>query len=210
MISGCISRTKSHNKYKRLKLAGYPVLVVEQVVNMPLADAYEDLKTHLKQEGGKIVSETAPTELVVKQGSLWGLAPQNAKKFVTCTLSQHGPETKISCKSKISKDWVNITVIGIVLSIVMVGVCVWISLDLAHFLDTGLTTTWSWIASSGAYIDYNGGEYFINLTHMLAGFLIAVILAETVILFYARARVDLYIKEIMKPSKNSKTEKVVT
>jgi hypothetical protein len=208
MRSGCISRTKSHNKHKRLKIAGCPVLVVEQTVNMPLADAYEDLKTHLKQEGCKIISETSPTELVVRQGSLWGLAPQNAKKFVTCTLSQNGSETKISCSSKLSRDWVNITVIGIVFSIVMVGVCVWISLDLAHFLDTGVTTTWSWIASSGKYIDYNGGEYFINLTHMLSGFLTAVILAETGILFYARYRVDLFIKEIMKPSKTGKTEKV--
>jgi hypothetical protein len=209
MISDFTSQTKNHNKHKRLKIAGCPVLVVEQTLNMPLADAYEDLKTHLKQEGCKIIYETSPTELIVRQGSLWGLAPQNAKKSVTCTLSQNGSETKICCSSKLSRDWVNITVIGIVLSIVMVGVCVWISLDLAHFLDTGVTTSWSWIASSGMYIDYNAGEYFINLTHMLAGFLTAVILAETLILFYARARVDAFIKEVMKPSKKGKTEKVV-
>jgi hypothetical protein len=168
--------------------------VVEQTVNMPIADAYADLKSHLEKEGSKILSETAPTALVVRQGSLWGIAPQNAKKSVTCTLSQTGSETKISCSSKLSKDWVNITVIGIMLSIVLVGVCLWISIDLAHFLDTGVTSTWSWIASAGVYIDYNSGESFVNLTHMLAGFLTAVILAETVLLFYARSLVDAFLK----------------
>jgi hypothetical protein len=175
---------------------------------MPIADAYEDLKTHLQHEGCKFLSEKAPTELIVRQGLLWGLAPQNAKKVVTCTLSETGSETKISCNSKLSKDWVNITVIGIAFSIVLVGVCVWISLDLAYFLDTGLTTSWSWIASSGTYIDYNAGEYVVGLTHMLAGFLTAVILAETGILFYARSRADLFIKEVMKSPKKGKIEKL--
>ncbi len=175
---------------------------------MPLADAYADLKSHLQENGCKIVSETAPTELVVKQGSLWGLSPQNAKKHVSCTLSQNGQETKISCTSKLSRDWVNITLIGLVFSVIMVGLCFWISIDLAHFLDTSRATTWSWIASVGTYVDRTLGEYFVAFTRMLAGFLTAIILAEIAILFYARSRVDLFMKEVVKPAKTGKLEKV--
>jgi hypothetical protein len=172
--------------------------VVEQTVKIPLADAYADLKTHFEQEGCKILFETVPTEIVVKQGSLWGIMPRSAKKIVSCTLTQTESGTKISCKSKLSRDWTYITVIGIILSAVIVGVCLWMSLDLTYFLDTSLTTTWSWIASVGGNIYYELGESFIGLTRMLAGFLTAIILAEVAILLFARSRIDTFIKEIVK------------
>jgi hypothetical protein len=170
--------------------------VVEQTVNMPIANAYEDLKVHFEQKGCKIRSETAPTALTVKQGSLWGISPQNAKKIVTCTLSPNETGTKISCQSKLSRDWINLTVIGTAMSVVLVGVCLWMSLDLAAFLDTGRFSTWSWIASVGSYVDYDLGESFVGLTRMLAAFLSLIIVSEVAVALYARSRIDLFVKEV--------------
>jgi hypothetical protein len=173
------------------------VLVVEQTVNMPIADAYADLKGHFEEKGCKVISETPPSSLVVKQGSLWGVLPKSAKKVVTCSLSQTGTETKISCNSRLSKDWVNLTIIGTALSVALVGFCLWMSIDLTAFLETGRYSTWSWVASVGSYVDYDLGESFVSLTRMLAVFLSAIIAAEVVIVFYARSRIDTFAKEVL-------------
>jgi hypothetical protein len=167
---------------------------------MPIANAYEDLKVHFEQKGCKIRSETAPTALTVKQGSLWGISPQNAKKIVTCTLSPNETGTKISCQSKLSRDWINLTVIGTAMSVVLVGVCLWMSLDLAAFLDTGRFSTWSWIASVGSYVDYDMGQSFVGLTRMLAAFLTVIILSEVAIALYAHSRIDLFTKSVLSGS----------
>lgn len=171
--------------------------MVEKTVNMPIAKAYMDLKLHLEQKGCKIRTETPPASLTVKQGSLWGISPQNAKKNVTCTLTQSETGTKITCKSTLSRDWVNMTVAGTVLSVILVGLCLWMSFDLTGFLDTGRPSTWSWIASVGSYVDYTLGESFVSLTRMLAAFLSIIIASEIVIALYARARIDLFVKEVL-------------
>ncbi len=176
---------------------GALVLVVEQTVNMPIASVYEDLKLHFEQKGCKVLSENSPSGLVVKQGSLWGISPQSAKKVVNCTLTQQGSETKISCSSKLSRDWVNLTIIGTALSVVLVGFCLWMSFDLAAFLETGQFSTWSWIASVGSYVDYDLGESFVGLTRMLAAFLSIIIAAEIVIALYARSRIDGFAKNVL-------------
>lgn len=171
-------------------------MVVTQTVNMPIADAYEDLKLHLEQKNCKVLLEVSPTSLTVKQGSLWGISPQNAKKILTCTLNPNATGTTISCHSKLSRDWVNITVAGTALCVVLVGVCLWMSIDLAAFLDTGRFSTWSWIASVGSYVDYTLGESFVGLTRMLAAFLSVIIAAEILIALYARSHIDLFVKEV--------------
>jgi hypothetical protein len=176
------------------------ILVVEQTVNMPIADAYNDLKAHLKEQGCKTLSETPPSNLTVKQGSLWGVTPRSAKKIVTCSLNQTAGETKICCSSKLSRDWVNLTVAGTALAVVVVGLCLWMSADLTVFLGTAQPNTWSWIASTGDYIDYPRAEAFINLTNLLAIFLSAIIAAEAAIAFYARSRIDQFAKSVLSAS----------
>ncbi len=171
--------------------------MVEQTINLPVADVYADLKVHLEQKGCKILSEAPPDGLVVKQGSLWGISPQSAKKVVTCTLNQTGTESRISCQSKLSKDWINLTIIGTVLSVLMVGLCLWMSTDLAAFLNTGRFSTWSWIASAGSYIDYDAGEFFVTMTRLLASFLTVIIGAEIVIALYARSRIDKFVQSLL-------------
>jgi hypothetical protein len=173
------------------------VLVVEQTVTMNFAEAYEDLKAHLQQKGCRVTSETPPSSLTVKQGSLWGISPQSAKKVVSCSLTQAGGQTKISCSSKLSRDWVNLTIVGTALSVIVVGLCFWMSIDLAAFLDTGRFSTWSWIASVDSYVDYALGEAFVTTTRMLAVFLSIIIASEIMIALYARSRIDRFAKEVL-------------
>ena len=171
--------------------------MVEQTVNLAIDDAYSKLKANLAEKGCKTLSEAAPEQLVVKQGSLWGVMPKTAKKTLTCNLKSQGVETQINCASKLSRDWLNLTIIGTALSVVVVGLCVWISLDLTAFLETTRFSTWSWIASVGSRIDYEAGESFITLTRLLAFFLSAIIGFEIVDTLYTHSKIDAFAKEAL-------------
>jgi hypothetical protein len=171
--------------------------VAEQTVNYPIDDAYSKLKANLAEKGCKVVSEESPKLLVAKQGSLWGVMPKSAKKTLTCNLKTQGTGTQINCDSKLSRDWLNLTIIGTALSIVVVGLCFWISLDLSAFLETTRFSTWSWIASVGSRIDYEAGESFINLTRLLAFFLSAIIGFEIVVAIYTYSKIDTFAKEAL-------------
>jgi hypothetical protein len=171
--------------------------MLEKTVNLAIDDAYLQLKADLLEKGYKIVSETPPERLVVKHGSLWGILPKTAKKNLTCNLKPAGSGTQITCRSKLSADWINLTLIGTALSIVIVGLCLWISLDLDAFLVTGQSSVWSWIASVGNFADYQLGDSLVNLTRVLALFLSAMIAIEVVIAFYAHSRIDVFAKEAL-------------
>lgn len=175
--------------------------MLEQTVNLPIADAYSKLKDNLTEKGCKIVSEQPPESLIVKQGSLWGISPQSAKKKITCSLKPNGAETKITVSTKLSGDWVNITLIGTAFSILVVGLCLWIGFDLNNFLTTGHASMWSWIASVGSFVDYDLGESFVRLTWILSAFLSVIIFAEIGIFLYARKKIDAFAKEALQEKK---------
>jgi hypothetical protein len=171
--------------------------MLEQTVNLPINDAYSKLKDNLLEKDCKLISEQPPECLVAKQGSLWGISPQNAKKKLTCKLKSTDSKTTITVSSKLSSDWVNITLIGTAFSIGIVGLCLWISVDLTTFLSTNQASTWSWIASVGSYVDHDLGESFVRLTWILSAFLSVIIASEIVIYLYAKKKIDAFAKEIL-------------
>jgi hypothetical protein len=171
--------------------------MLEKTVNLAIDDAYLQLKAALLGKGCKVISEKSPESIVVKQGSLWGISPKTAKKTLTCNLKPTGSGAQITCLSKLSADWINLTLIGTALSIVIVGLCVWISLDLDAFLVTNQPSVWSWIASAGNFVDYQLGDSLVNLTRALALFLSAMIGIEVVIAFYAHSRIDVFAKDAL-------------
>lgn len=174
-----------------------PVVELELPVNYAIDDAYSKLKATLEEKGCITVSETPPERLMVKQGSLWGVMPKSAKKTLTCNLKPQGTGTQITCGSKLSRDWLYLTVIGTALSVVVVGLCLWISTDLSTFLQTTRFSTWSWIASVGSRIDYATGDSFVNFTRLLAFFLSAIIAFEIVVTLYTHSRIDNFAKEAL-------------
>ncbi len=171
--------------------------MLEQTLNLQINDAYLKLKDTLEQKGCKILYEQSPENLIAKQGSLWGISPQSAKKKLTCNLEPKGFETSIAITSKLSGDWVNITLIGTAISIVILGLCLWIGFDLSNFLVSNQVSTWSWIALVGSYVDYDLGESFVRLTWILSAFLSVIIASEIFVYIYSKKKIDSFGKGVL-------------
>jgi hypothetical protein len=174
------------------------VLVLEQIINMEINKTYLDLKSVLTQDGCKIISELAPKQLLVKQGSLWGMTPTGAKKTITLNLASVDVGTQVKCTTKLSSDWQNIALIGCALAAVLVAVCGWMALDLNSFMTSGKASFWSWLATVNGRPDLQVGQSFVNLTVALAVFLSVIIILEVFDVIYVRGRVDSFIKGTFK------------
>jgi hypothetical protein len=177
------------------------VLVLEQTINTEINKAYLDLKAVLTQDGCKIISEQAPKQLLVKQGSLWGMTPTGAKKTITLNLASVDTGTQIKYTSKVSSDWQNITLVGCAFAAVLVVVCGWMALDLNAFMTSGRASFWSWLATINGRPDLQVGQNFVNLTVALAVFLSVIIILEIFDIFYVRGRVDSFMKAMFKKLK---------
>jgi hypothetical protein len=162
----------------------------KRTVSVGIDKAYADLKAVLLEKGCKIISEEPPKQMLVKQGSLWGLSPRTAKKTIAVNFAPIDSGTQITCSSRIGSDWKNLTIVGCALAAVLVGLCLWIMFDLETFMVTQKPIFWSWLATVNGNVDFQVAQAFVNLTKDLAVFLLAIILLEIVIVFYVQARID--------------------
>jgi hypothetical protein len=64
----------------------------------------------------------------------------------------------MECSSSLAPDWKNLTIIGSVLSVVVVVLCLWMSMDAEAFIAMKQLTYWSWIATFDCYIDVQTEE----------------------------------------------------
>jgi len=174
------------------------VLVLEQIINTEINNAYIDLKAVFTQDGCKIISEQAPKQLLVKQGSLWGMTPTGAKKTITLNLASVDTGTQVKYTSKVSSDWQNITLVGCALAAVLAVVCSWMALDLNAFMTSGRVSFWSWLATVNGMPDLQVGQSFVNLTMSLAVFLSVIIILEVFDVIYVRVRIDSFVKRALK------------
>lgn len=172
-------------------------LLIKQTINLEIEKAYVTLKDSLARKGCKIVSEEPPNHILAKQGSLWGLSPFTAKKTIGVTLEHSNDETQVTCSSRLSSDWRNITIIGCVLAGVLVGVCLWMTVDLHAFEVAGKANSWSWLVTVNGALDALAAQSLIRLTETLAAFLSLVIVLETVITIYVYRRIDQFAKEAL-------------
>ena len=107
-------------------------------------------------------------------------------------------KTTVNFSSKLASDWKNITIIGCVLAFVLAAVCVWMAMDLSAFMVDGNPRFWSWIITTGDTAKFSAGETFVNLALGLAVFLSVVIALEIGIFFNAKAKIELFAKEVLK------------
>ncbi len=173
-------------------------LLLEKTVALKIEDAYSELKALLLKTGCRVIAEEPPVHIAVRQGSVWGVTTRSAKKEVRCRLSRVGNETQIACSSTLASDWINITLLGFVLSGVLLSLCTWISLDLEAFLATRKTSFWSWIGTTNGFVDVQKIQLFASLTIALAVFLAVSTAVEVVIVFYARSRIDQFAEDTLK------------
>jgi hypothetical protein len=171
--------------------------LLERTLDLKIDETYPKLKAAYLDKGCKIISEEPPNQICFKQGSLWGIAPQTAKKTISATLTQFEGRTRIKCSSKLASDWKNITLIGCALAFVLVGLCVWMATDLSAFMVTREPSFWSWLVTVGGNLDVAVAHAFVNLTWGLAFFLSVIILVEATIVVYAHYRIDLSAQEAL-------------
>jgi hypothetical protein len=172
--------------------------LLERTVNLKVAEAYQTVKDLLLQKRCTILNEEPPNLLSVRQGSIWGSSPRTAKKTTNYRFSAEPTGTRITASSSLAADWKKLTLIGCAASLVVAVVCWWISADLENFLATLQPSTWSWIATSEGIANAAVASSFINLTRVLAVFLVVVVFLEAVIYIYAKRRIDVFAEETLK------------
>lgn len=164
--------------------------LLKRTFSAEIDKAYADLKASLAEKGCKIISEDPPKRIVVKQGSLWGISPTTAKKIVDVNFKVVDSGTQVTCSSRLSADWKNLTIVGCALAFVLVGLCLWMALDLTAFMVTGKPTFWSWLATVNGNLDLAVAQALVNLTKALAVFLSVIIVLEIAVGVYAHAGID--------------------
>jgi ABC-type Co2+ transport system permease subunit len=171
--------------------------LLERTVNLKIEEVYSKLKAVLVEKGCKVISEEPPSQISFKQGSLWGIAPQTAKKNITVNLEPVDGGTRVKFSSKLASDWKNVTLIGCAFALVLAGICVWMATDLTTAISTHQNTYWSWLVSAGGNVDSAAAQSFVNLTWGLAAFLSVIILLEGAIVVYVHSRIDAFSKDIL-------------
>jgi len=171
--------------------------LVERTISFGIDDTYTDLKAVLIKKGCQIISEEPPRQITVKQGSLWGISPKTAKKLLQFNLTVASSGTKITCSSRLNSDWKNLTIIGCVLAVALVGICLWIGFDLGTFMATQNPSFWSWLVTVNSNVDFQAGQALVNLTRALAVFLLVVIISEIAIAVSVYAGIDRFAEETL-------------
>jgi len=179
--------------------------LLERTVSLEIDKAYSDLKATLLEKGFKILSEEQPEKILAKQGSLWGMSPLTAKKIVEVDFASEGSGTKVTCSSRMSSDWKNLTLAGCAVAAILVGLCLWMTFDLSAFLATGKASFWSWLVTVNGNVDAQVAQGFVNLTKALAVFLFVIILLEVVIFFYVRNGINKLAEETLNSLSQEKT-----
>ena len=171
--------------------------MLERSLCLKVENAFSEVKAIFIAKGCKIVSEQPPTQIDFKQGSLWGIAPQTAKKILNVTFQPENEATKVKISTKLSSDWKNVTLFGCVFAVALIGLCIWIAVDLTGFRATLEPSFWSWIVTGDTATNLAAAKAFINLTWGLAAFLSFVILLEVVIVVYVRYKIDSFAIEAL-------------
>jgi hypothetical protein len=172
--------------------------LLELTFNIKIEDAYPKLKAILVEKGCKVISEKPQNQIRFKQGSLWGIAPQTAKKSITSIFEAVEGGTRIRCSSKLASDWKNITLIGCAFAAVLIGLCMWMATDLSGFTVSREPSYWSWLVVAGNTVNLAAAKVFVNLTWGLAGFLSLIVLLEATIVVYAHYKIDAFTEEALK------------
>lgn len=172
--------------------------LVETTIHQTIEESYAKLKDQITKTNCRIISEEKPHKISVTQGSVWGTTPRSAQKTITFALQEDAAATRINGKSTLTENYISLTVVGIVFSIVLLIVCVWLALDLQAFSSTGSGGFWSWLVQTQGSFDSNKSTLFITLAWFLTAFLAATLAAEAFVVARVKSRIDSFAREIFK------------
>jgi hypothetical protein len=177
--------------------------LLKRTFKLEIDKAYADLKDSLARRGCKIISENQKNRILFKQGSLWGISPKTAKKTIDLAFEPVDSGTQVTCTSRLSSDWKNLTIVGCSLAAVLASLCFWMAHDVSTFMVSGKPTFWSWLVTVDGNADVSVARTFVNLTEGLAVFLLVVIVLEIVVVVYTYARIDRFAQVTFDELQNS-------
>lgn len=126
-----------------------------------------------------------------------GILPMSAKKVVTFNLFTDGSETKIASSSQIDSDWKKLTLYGNVITAFVIGIFVWMTLDLKSYIETANSNFWAWLAQLYDSYDAWGAFFIISVIQALAMFLALVIVIEILIVIYVYPRKNVFSQQVL-------------
>ena len=177
---------------------GAGVSLLERTVGLEIEKAYAELKALLLGKGCRVTAEEAPTLIVVKQGSLWGISPRTAKKKMIYRFAPADSGTRITCSSSLASDWKNLTVIGTALAMLVTALCWWIAIDLDSSVTAQHSSYWSWLVTvDGGYVDFQAAQMLAGVTRILAIFLAIIIIVEVAVAVYAYFKINMFVEETL-------------
>jgi len=122
----------------------------------------------------------------------------SAKKVVSFNLSTEGSETKIASSSQIASDWKNLTLYGSVITAFVIGIFVWITIDMNSYIETARPGFWAWLAQIYGSHDPWRAIFMISVIQALAIFLALVIVIEVLIVIYVYPRKNIFSRQVLK------------
>jgi hypothetical protein len=174
------------------------VFLAEKFVHAELNEVYGRLKASQIRNKCKIISEEIPKTVSTIQGSLWGTSPKYAQKKTEYQLRQDVDGTRIVATSNLTSGYINLTLSGVALSIGLMLLCVWIALDLQTYALNGVQGVWGWLAEIHGRVNLDLATLFIRLGWILAAFLVATLVAESIVVARVRSGVNVFAREILK------------
>ena len=172
--------------------------LAEKTLVRPPEEVYSKLKEQFTQSKCRIIAEEAPHNISVVQGSLWGTSPRAAQKTITFTLQEDVSGTRVRCKSSLTSSYIMLTAVGIIFSLVLMVICVWIALDLQAYVSGGVASFWSWLAQRQGSLNLDVASLFTRLCWFLTAFLAATLIIEAIIIVRVKAKIDDFGEEIFK------------
>ena len=187
--NNCLIKVQTNLKFifNQLKPSS-DIFLFESTTSQPIEQVYTKLKKILLESKCKITAQESPKYIQATQGSIMGILPTSAKKVVSFHLSSEGSETKISGSSQISKDWKNLTLYGSIITAIVIGIFVWIAIDMTNYIEKATPSFWSWLAQIYLPHDPLMATLMVNLIQTLAIFLTLTIVFEILIVIYVYPR----------------------
>jgi hypothetical protein len=164
----------------------------ETIVDAEVSETFRKIKEILVQSKCRLISQEEPRNIVAVQGSLWGVSPETAQKKIEFTFRQNASRTRVIAHSALTSGYINFTLAGCVLSVLLLTVCIWIGLDMQGIILTGNEGAWSWLAQTQGFIDLNKANVFVRLMWILTAFLVSTLALEALIIWKVKANVSVF------------------
>jgi hypothetical protein len=171
--------------------------LLKHSIALEIEKTYSELKTILVERGSKIISEAPPEHISIQHGSLSGVSPKSAKKMVNFNMFQNKTITKIEVDSKISSDWVNLTLVGNITASFVAAVFWWIASDIADLVVNGNSGHWTWLAEVFGYPNVQYTLFMSNVIKALSIVLVVTIVLEVLDFFIVYRRIDAFAQDIL-------------